>query len=116
MAVKRDQSSTPAPNSFSNKLQFMNQMFKNRGVPNPGKRPSMNVGMPSTFKFGKGGGGLNFAQKSLTNDIIMEEPDKMKAGYDPSANLQKTLDSVIVVKKGKKKKKRPQTFCVKNSI
>ena len=38
--------------------------------------------------------------------IIMEEPDKTKEGYDPSSNLQQTLDSVVI-KKNKKKKKLP---------
>ena len=72
----------------------------------------MIIGMPQAFRFGKGGSGDGGSslRGAKTNDIIVEEPDKMKAGYDPAANLQKTLDSVVVVKKNKKKKKKPTTF------
>ena len=42
--------------------------------------------------------------------IINEEPDKMKAGYDPSANLEKTLDKVVVVQKNKKKEEETTYF------
>ena len=100
------------PNSFASKLNQMSEMFKNK-VPASGKRPSMMIGMPQNFRFGKsgpvpsgaggGGGGKNM-------DIIKEEPDKMKPGYDPALTLSKTLDSVVVVKKDKKKKKKPKTF------
>ena len=41
--------------------------------------------------------------------IINEEPDKMKEGYDPAANLQQTLEHVVI-QKNKKKKKRPTDF------
>ena len=87
-------------------------MFKNKGVAGAGaKRPSMMIGMPQTFKFGKGeSAGQGGSRAGGNKDIIVEEPDKMKAGYDPAANLQKTLDSVVVVKKDKKKKKKPPTF------
>ena len=102
---------SPAPGSFGSKLNQMNEMFKNKGFERNGPgghRPSMMIGMPETFKFGKGGpstGGSGGGGK--TTGIITEEPDKMKPGYDPAANLQKTLDSVVVVKKDKKKKKKP---------
>ena len=91
-------------------------MFKKQGIGQKGTgghRPSMiMMGMPQNFRFGKGmpmpgsssGGG------SKASEIIKEEPDKMKAGYDPSASLQKTLDSVVVIKKDKKKKKKPAAF------
>ena len=90
-------------------------MFKKQGIGQKGTgghRPSMIMGMPQNFRFGKGmpmpgsssGGG------SKASEIIKEEPDKMKAGYDPAANLQKTLDSVVVVQKDKRKKKKPATF------
>ena len=116
-AVKKNEGSskaTPA-NSFGNKLSQLNEMFKKQGFgqkASGGHRPSMIMGMPQNFKFGKGmpmpgsssGGG------SKGSEIIKEEPDKMKAGYDPAANLQKTLDSVVVVKKDKKKKKKPVAF------
>ena len=42
--------------------------------------------------------------------IINEEPYKMKAGYEPSANLEKTLENIVVSQKNKKKKKKPTTF------
>ena len=87
----------------------MNEMFKNKG--GPGHRPSMMMGMPQNYKFGKGGPSMGGSGGGANNaDIITEEPDKMKGGYDPAANLEKTLDSVVVVKKDKKKKKKPTTF------
>ena len=92
----------------------MSEMFKNKGFGRGGTgghRPSMMIGMPQNFKFGKGGPSFTSEVGSKNNiDIISEEPDKMKPGYDPAANLQKTLDSVVVVKKDKKKKKKPTTF------
>jgi hypothetical protein len=116
--VKKNETSTkPQPaNSFGSKLSQLNEMFKKQGIGQKGTgghRPSMiMMGMPQNFRFGKGmpmpgsssGGG------SKASEIIKEEPDKMKAGYDPAANLQKTLDSVVVVKKDKKKKKKPAAF------
>ena len=99
------------PMSFGNKLNKLNEMFKNKGFgPKPpgGHRPSMILGMPQNFKFGKQMPGSSIESKKT--EIIMEEPDKMKPGYDPSANLQKTLDSVVIVKKDKKKKKKPGAF------
>ena len=53
---------------------------------------------------------LDEFSKTLIPKRIREEPDKMKAGYDPALTLQKTLDSVVVVKKDKRKKKKPVTF------
>jgi hypothetical protein len=87
----------------------MSEMFKNKGFERNGPgghRPSMMVGMPQNYKFGKGTEGGNSGGGSA-NGIINEEPDKMRPGYDPAANLEKTLDSVVVVKKDKKKKKKP---------
>ena len=99
----------PAPGTFGSKLSQMNEMFKNKG--GPGHRPTMVMGMPQSFKFGKGGPSMGSSGGDSNNaNIITEEPDKMKAGYDPAANLEKTLDSVVVVKKDKKKKKKPTTF------
>ena len=103
------QSSKPSqvPSSFASKLTQMSEMFKNnKGRQAGGHRPSMMIGMPQSFKFGKSGP----IPSKPEMDIINEEPDKMKPGYDPAANLQKTLDSVVVVKKDKKKKKKPATF------
>ena len=104
----------PAAGTFGSKLSQMNEMLKNKGFDRGGPgghRPSMMIGMPQNFKFGKGGPSMGGSGGSANNaDIIAEEPDKMKAGYDPAANLEKTLDSVVVVKKDKKKKKKPTTF------
>ena len=102
----------PEAGSFGSKLNKMSEMFKNRGMPHPGaKRPSMMIGMPQNFQFGKGGPNTGgFLGGAKTINIIREEPDKMKAGYDPALTLQKTLDSVVVVKKDKRKKKKPVTF------
>ena len=106
---KANQPSKPSPaqGSFASKLTQMSEMFKNnKGRLGGGHRPSMMIGMPQSFKFGKSGP----IPTTTKMDIINEEPDKMKPGYDPAANLQKTLDSVVVVKKDKKKKKKPATF------
>ena len=112
--TKRTETSSkpsPAAGSFGSKLSQMNEMFKNKGLERNGAgghRPSMMIGMPQNFKFGKGGPSSGSSGGGGKNsDIINEEPDKMKPGYDPAANLQKTLDSVVVVKKDKKKKKKP---------
>ena len=108
---KTETSSKPSPaaGSFGSKLSQMNEMFKNKGLERNGpggQRPSMMMGMPQSSKFGKGGGAGN-SSGGGTSGIINEEPDKMRPGYDPAANLEKTLDAVVVVKKDKKKKKKP---------
>ena len=108
IGAKKTTKQPAVPGSFSSKLSQMSEMFKNKGMGKTGHRPSMLIGMPQNFKFGQNSGGSKGSVQS--NDIITEEPDKMKAGYDPAANLQKTLDSVVVVKKDKKKKKKPTTF------
>ena len=104
-------SSKPPPaNSFGSKISQLNEMFKKQGLGQRtagGHRPSMMIGMPQSFRFGKG---MQMSGGSKASEIIREEPDKMKAGYDPAANLQKTLDSVVVIKKNKKKKKKPVAF------
>ena len=88
---------------FANRL---NDMFKNSKVPPGAKRPSVTTGIPQNI--GKCGAMIGGGGKTM--DIIKEEPDKMKTGYDPSLSLSKTLDSVVVAKKDKKKKKKPSTF------
>ena len=107
-------SSKPQPvNSFNSKLSQINEMFKKQGFGQKtagGHRPSMMIGMPQNFRFGKGMQMSGSSGGSKASEIIREEPDKMKAGYDPAASLQKTLDSVVVVQKKKKKKKKPVAF------
>ena len=79
----------------------MNEMFKKRGTEG---------NLSHTKTFSKGGpSGIKEETGSQNLDIISEEPDKMKPGYDPSVNLQQKLDSVVV-QKNKKKKKKPPTF------
>ena len=90
-------------NAFANKL---NDMFKNQGP--LGGRRRVTVGMPHSMAYGRGGPSGGHGGNNL--DIIKEEPDKMKPGYDPALSLSQTLDSVVVVKKDKKKKKKPKTF------
>ena len=98
--------------AFASRLNQMNEMFKKQAQ-GGGYKHRFSAVVP-TGKYGIG------IQKDARGDwrnsnsnnlgIISEEPDKMKAGYDPSANLRKTLDSVVVVQKNKKKKKKPSTF------
>ena len=60
--------------------------------------------MVSSSRLGFGRERGNWKDAGANNlGIINEEPDKMKPGYDPAANLQKKLD-VIVVDKRKRKK------------
>ena len=95
--------------NFASKLSQMNEMFKKQGK-DGFTRHRLTVTSPSV-KFGGGKdlpGWKNNDSKNM--GIINEEPDKMKAGYDPASNLQKTLDSVVVVQKNKKKKKMKPTF------
>ena len=96
---KTETSSKPSPvvGSFGSKLDQMNEMFKNKILERNGTgghRLSMMIGVPQNFKFGKGGPSLGSSGGGGKNsDIIIEEPDKMKQGYDPTTNLQKALDS-----------------------
>ena len=100
-----------ATSYFGTKLSQMSEMFKNKGIKPGQHRPSMLVGMPENFKFGNSGPILGGPKRpGASCEIINEEPDKMKPGYDPAENLQKTLSAVVVVKKDKKKKKKPTTF------
>ena len=95
--------------AFASRLNQMNEMFKKQaGGGGLSRRfsavnPTGKYGQPKEI-----GGWKNTNSNNL--GIINEEPDKMKAGYDPSANLQKTLDKVVVIQKNKKKKKKPPTF------
>ena len=93
---------------FASKLSQMNEMFKNQGAA-PGQRHRFSVIIkPGKFNINKDSSeGLKKTDSSNLG-IITEEPDKMKEGYDPSENLQKTLDTVVIKKN--KKKKKPSTF------
>ena len=95
--------------AFASRLNQMNEMFKKQAEGGGLSRRFSAVN--PTGKYGQPketGGWKNTNSNNL--GIINEEPDKMKAGYDPSANLQKTLDKVVVIQKNKKKKKKPPTF------
>ena len=87
-------------NDFANKLNNMKKMFEGKGPRiMGGPRPSAQfTGMP---KFDLPGNNNN--QKL---EIIEEKPDNLKVGYNPVDELEKNLDK-IVVKKDKKKKKKP---------
>lgn len=92
--------------NFKNKLNKISEMFKNRDGPG-GKRPSMMLKMPQAFGFeneSKGYGNSRFEDQKI-DDIIKEEPDIMKDGYDPAANIQKNLDCVVIQKYKKKRRK-----------
>jgi len=72
---------------FANQL---NELFKN-----PGRRRGMSVARPTV------GGGLEpLGGKDL--GIIREEGDVMRPGYDPSDNLEKNLDEIVVTRKRKR--------------
>ena len=87
---------------FSEKLRKMNELFKNQGKDQGPKRGHSVMVSSSKLGFGKERG--NWRDAGANNlGIINEEPDKMKPGYDPAANLQEKLD-VIVVDKRKRKK------------
>ena len=85
------------PNSFKDKLN----MFANRGpMKFGGPRPSVQLAsMPNFDNLIKN----NNNKQNL--DIIKENVDKEKEGYNPANELEKKLDN-IVVKKDKKKKKK----------
>ena len=87
---------------FADRLKQMNELFKNQGK-DQGPKRGHSV-MVSSSKLGFGRERSNWRDAGANNlGIINEEPDKMKPGYDPAANLQKKLD-VIVVDKRKRKK------------
>ena len=94
---------------FSEKLKLMNDMFKKQEK-EYGPRRGFSVRGPSS-RFGFGNSGAGWKDGGNNNlGIIMEEPDKMKPGYDPALNLEKKLDEVIMVQKNKKKKKSISYF------
>ena len=99
---------SPAP-AFQNKISQMSEMFKNRGIGPGVHRPSMMIKMPQGFGIGKEsqGDGSSGDESSTKNDedIIKDIVDTNKEGYDPSANLQKYLDAVVIQKYKKKRRK-----------
>ena len=83
----------------------MNDLFKTQSQQDHLRR-GKSVRISST-KLGFGQGKSDWKDSGPNNlGIIKEEPDKMKPGYDPAANLEKTLDKVVVVNKKKKKMKK----------
>ena len=93
---------------FASKLAQMNDLFKKQGADGMKHRLSAVAPKP---KFGLNKPATTTTNPSSSNNlgIINEEPDKMKEGYDPAANLQQTLEHVVI-QKNKKKKKRPTDF------
>ena len=93
---------------FASKLAPMNDLFKKQGADGMKHRLSAVAPKP---KFGLNKPATTTTNPSSSNNlgIINEEPDKMKEGYDPAANLQQTLEHVVI-QKNKKKKKRPTDF------
>jgi hypothetical protein len=104
--IKKDDNSKPSSGNnkfsfgFGERLKQMNSLFKNQGKDMDKRRGHSMMVTHSKMGFGQGNW-KNVGSNDL--GIINEEPDKMKPGYDPSVNLQKKLD-VIVVKKDKRKK------------
>ena len=106
----------PPKNNILNKFggAFALKLAQMNGIMNPGQGPSkhrFSAMIPSSKM------GLDKKPSTSTQDnnnsnnlgIINEEPDKLKEGYDPAENLQKTLDNVVIQKK-KKKMKKPNEF------
>jgi len=94
--------------AFALKLAQMG-MVGNQGP--PGMRHRFSAMIPSSkMGFGKKTESSTQDNNNANNlGIINEEPDKLKEGYDPATNLQKTLDSVVI-QKNKKKMKKPTDF------
>ena len=88
--------------SFAEKMKQMNDLFKNQGM-HGGQRRGKSVMVPSSkLGFGKNNN-VSWKDRGSNNlGIISEEPDKMRPGYDPASNLQKTLDGVVVDKRKRK--------------
>ena len=93
---------------FASKLSQMNEMFKNQGADPALRHRYSLVPKHGKYNINKEPSGELKNKESSNLGIITEEPDKSKEGYDPSTNLQKTLDAVVVKKN--KKKKKPPTF------
>ena len=87
--------------SFKDNFNNMKKMLENKGMRMIGApRPSAQImGMP---RFD------NFRQNNNTQnlEIIEEKSDKMASGYNPVDDLEKKLENVVI-KKDKKKKKKP---------
>ena len=80
-------------NAFKDKLN----MFANRGMMGAG-RPRQSAQLNNVPNFGN-------LMKNKDSGIIQDNPDILKPGFQPSDELEKKLD-VIVVQKDKKKKKK----------
>ncbi len=86
---------------FADKLKHMNELFKNQGKDS--QRRGHSVMAPSS-RLGFGNSRHNWKDAGSNNlGIINEEPDRMKPGYSPTANLQKKLDKIVVDKRKRKK-------------
>ena len=103
--IKKEDSAKPnnafnrLGSGFADRLKQMNVLFKNQGK-DPDKRRGHSVMVTSKMGIDRG----NWRNAGSNNlGIIHEEPDKMKPGYDPSANLQKRLDAIVVTKNKRKK-------------
>jgi hypothetical protein len=93
---------------FASKLAQMNDLFNKQGADGMKHRLSAVAPKP---KFGLNKPATTTTSPGSSNNlgIINEEPDKMKEGYDPAANLQQTLEHVVI-QKNKKKKSKPTAF------
>ena len=85
---------------FADKLKQMNDFFKNQSQPGGQKRGKSVMVKSTKLGFGPKNDWKDSGNNNL--DIIREEPDKMKPGYDPAANLEKTLNDVVVNKRKRK--------------
>ena len=101
--IKKEETAKPVASNnkigstFAEKMKKMNELFKNQPMSNQiGRRKTVSVPNPKLERMSwKNRGSANLG-------IISEEPDKMRPGYDPAANLEKTLDSVVINKRKRK--------------
>ena len=86
---------------FANKLNKMQMMFANKGGFKP--RPSAQfTGLPKLDNLD------NNNNKNQKLEIISEQTDVLKEGFNPVDELEKNLDKIVVNKN--KKKRRRTTF------
>ena len=84
-----------------NAFEQRKKMLEQKGIMG-GPRPSAPFIMPHGF-----GAPMPMNNNAPNMQIIKEESDKQKPGYNPTDDLEKKLEKVVVVQKDKKKKKKP---------
>ena len=104
---------TNTNNSNNNKplsnFEKMRKMMEKRGAGFGGPRPSAQMGIKDLESLQKFQKKMNIDSNNNNQGlgVIHEESDKMVKGYNPADDLEKKLDKIVVVKKDKKKMKKP---------